>query len=169
MKVRMLTRLLALRQMSEKEAFEAVIRCGASFREAEQESCNTRVAVTRHASESRERENRLVEALLGQPAPLSRIDGFYSALDAMSLTASRLRNAEEAAKAALSARQSELDAARETFRKRQQATIRLDMVVKTEIACGAKRRLAHDEAAQEDQWRLGAGDRMTEAEHYGKL
>jgi hypothetical protein len=161
MKSKMMSRLLALRRMSEQRALDAFTQRSAAFARADQDARDAGAAAASYAAESQERERKLLEALLGRPVALGEVQTVQSNLDSMSVKALRLRDAEEAAQSVRKERRDELDAAREAFLQRQRATAKLEAVMKSEVARSARRRLALAEATDEDQRGTGGFSKQT--------
>jgi hypothetical protein len=145
-----LDRLAARRRNAEQRALELAIAQNERCRLAEQEADASANAVVRQVSEARLRERSLLDPLIGRAVSPAAIIRAQAEVARAALETARLRSVAASAQAALSDQRKERAAAREHFRARRKAAMKLDLLLKQETARRALRQVALSERDDED-------------------
>jgi flagellar biosynthesis chaperone FliJ len=127
-----LARLVDLRRLRERSALNELTRCEGDCRRAEQQVEAARYAIAHQLAQARSHEQAQRQALFGRAVSTTEIARLQADLDGMAAEAVRLRGAEEEARKALHDAELARDAARERYRLRQRAVIKLDRLAEQE-------------------------------------
>jgi hypothetical protein len=146
-----LTKLLALRRLSEQRALETLLAREGEHRRAAQAHEEAAAEASRHLTRVNTHERKQIESFTGRPMPESAIRRFRQNLDVLMDEQQRLKAVGEAARQSLKARQDALDEARAMFRSRQRAATKLDHLVKRQAALTSLRQAELAESTDEEQ------------------
>jgi hypothetical protein len=146
-----LDRLAALRRNAEQRALELVILHNERCQLAEHRADESADAVLRQVSEARLRERSLLGQLIGRPVSPAAITRVQAEIARAALETARLRSVAASAQAALLDQRKERATAQQDFRKRQQAAMKLDLLVQQETARRSLRQVALSESDAEDR------------------
>jgi hypothetical protein len=149
----MLSRLLALRRLSEKRALEMLVSRQGECRRAQRAVEEAASDATRHWLETATHERQQIEAFARQPVPAAAIRRFREQVDALVEEQKRLRAVGDTARKALQECQHALDEARASLRLRERAVAKLDHLAQQQSALSARREAADAEAADEERSR----------------
>jgi hypothetical protein len=147
----LLDRLAALRRNAEQRALELVVLQNERCQLAEHKADESADAVLRQVSEARLRERSLLSPLIGRPVSPSAITRVQTEIARAALETARLRGVAAGAQAALLDQRERRATAQQDFRARQQATMKLDLLLQQETARRSLRQVALSERDDEDR------------------
>ena len=146
-----LNELAELRRRREQRALDLVIAQNERCRNAERSAESAAAAASRQAAAARERERSLLDPLLGHAVEPVAITRVQSEIGRLALETARLQAAVASARASLSDQRKASAAARENFRLRQKAVVRLALVLQQEATRRLLRQTALAEVEDEDR------------------
>jgi hypothetical protein len=146
-----LDRLAALRRNAEQRALELVILQNERCQLAEYKADESADAVLRQVSEARLRERSLLGQLIGRPVSPAAITRVQAEIARAALETARLRSVAASAQAVLLDQRKERATAQQYFRKRQQAAMKLDLLLQQETARRSLQQVALSESDAEDR------------------
>jgi hypothetical protein len=146
-----LDRLAALRRNAEQRALELVIVQNERCQLAEHKADESADALLRQISEARLRERSLLGQLIGGPVSPAAITRVQAEIARAALETARLRSVAASAQAALLNQRKERATAQRYFWKRQQAAMKLDLLLQQETARRSLRQVALSESDAEDR------------------
>jgi hypothetical protein len=146
-----LTKLLALRRISEQRALETLLAREGEHRRAAQAAEEAAAEASRQLTRTNAREREQIESFTGRPMPESAIRRFRENLDVLMDEQQRLKAVGEATRQSLKERLDALDEARAMLRLRQHAVTKLDHLVKRQAALTSLRQAGLAESTDEER------------------
>lgn len=146
-----IARLLTLRRAKEQRALEMLMQRDRDYHLAEKQVEDAKDAIARHMTRARARERRKIQSLIGRTVSPTAMARLQSDLDVLMAEATRLREIERHAQAALDHTRQARDAARDQFRLCQRATTKLEQLAEQDGRKAARRRAALAEATVEER------------------
>lgn len=148
---RELQRLRELRRKREERALDEVAVRRAAVVNAETTVDDAASAVANHAAKALQKERQVLRGLMGKTVRQRAIARVQADFEATAHKHSDLRNVETNARHTLRERETELDAARDVYRKHRLETEKLRLLLAERRVKHVRRETAITEAATEDQ------------------